>query len=127
MPPSFLVLLGCGTSQHIIGDGDEMMSLIIGALTSGASSVLGTLWPVGVVPAVNLARLLGNSLKDDQSIIEGGMIDVARATQRAILELRQQFRKPNDWAAYVLYGSPIMRDIWHRAGEGMVSPTEGNP
>ena len=125
MPPSLLVLLGCGTSEHNIRDADELISVVIGAMVGGASSVLGTLWSVDVRPAVGFARNLGHILKgDDQLVGGGGMIDLARAVQKSVLQLREIHPQPNDWAAYVLHGSPVMRDIWSRTGDAQVGVHE---
>lgn len=102
------------------------MGFIVGAMTAGASSVVGTLWPAHPIPAVHYARLLGQGLRGDEFLAGNNFIDLARAHQRAVLGLRTTSRFPADWAAYVLHGSPVMRDLWPRSGEAEVWPQTGD-
>ncbi|RXK36804.1 hypothetical protein M231_05888 [Tremella mesenterica] len=70
-------------------------------------------------PAGSLGRTYNSTSSVDQSEVRdisdpGGvrkesMVNIARAFQRSILELRGEKKTPFHWAGYMLFGSPTMR------------------
>lgn len=105
---SHISLLACASAAQQFQAGDEPLGLITAFLAAGATSVLGTLWPVQS-PAARLfsecfyAHLLESEREEPRHII----YDLAYATREAILDVKQQweFRQPYHWASFVLHGA----------------------
>jgi CHAT domain-containing protein len=96
-PIEILVLSACQTAT---GDDRTPLGLSGVALQSGARSALGSLWPVGDSAAQLLMQYFYDNLKTP------GMTK-ARALQEAQKALirNERFRRPSDWAAFILVGN----------------------
>ena len=121
LPNSLVVLIACGSAMQTTTVLDEPLGLPTAALVAGAATVVGTLWPVSVIPAVHFIERFLTWLKHSEMKMENGMVNVARAVQRASLDVRKRFPTPGDWAGYVVHGSPVMQDLAvQRAGQSSV-------
>ena len=103
---SHISLLACASAVQQFQAGDDPLGLITGFLSAGATSVLGTLWPVQSSSARVFSEYfyehLLQSVKEDY-----GVYDLAYATREAILDIKQrwEFRQPYHWASFVLHGA----------------------
>ena len=104
-----VTLIACESAHQEIFPGDDPIGLVSAFLVSGASSVLGTLWSIRSTDG----RLFSDAFYEDihqQSLakrMNDGMIDLALATQQAVLKVRENpdTRAPYHWAAFVLHGT----------------------
>ncbi|KAL9097451.1 MAG: hypothetical protein Q9165_000347 [Trypethelium subeluteriae] len=100
---SHVSLLACASATQHFRAGDEPLGLITALLAAGATSVLGTLWPVQSSAArlfsVHFYHALLRSAPK-----EHGMYDLAYAVREAVLEVKQcwEFRQPYYWAPFSL-------------------------
>lgn len=111
-----ITLIACDSAtQSISVNGDEPLGLVTGLLCAGASSVLGTMWPIPSVTGRRFSEIFYDEL--DQASLkanepnETGFVGLAVALQAAIIEIRgtARTRRPFHWASFVLHGSPFMR------------------
>ena len=105
---SHISLLACASAAQHFQTGDEPLGLVTAFLSAGATSVLGTLWPVQSLTARFFSEcfythLLQSAREESRHI----MYDLAYATREAILDVKQQweFRQPYHWASFVLHGA----------------------
>ncbi|KEY71759.1 hypothetical protein S7711_02983 [Stachybotrys chartarum IBT 7711] len=111
-----ITLIACDSAtQSISVNGDEPLGLVTGLLCAGASSVLGTMWPIPSVTGRRFSEHFYDEL-DQASLTANepnatGLVDLAGALQAAIIEIRgdARTRRPFHWASFVLHGSPFMR------------------
>ena len=109
---SHVSLLACASAVQEFQPGDEPLGLVTAFLAAGATSVLGTLWPVqssaARVFSEHFYSYLSSSATRDN---EAGMYDLAYATREAILDVKQhwEFRQPYFWAPFVLHGAWFLR------------------
>jgi CHAT domain-containing protein/tetratricopeptide (TPR) repeat protein len=93
-----VTLSGCETSRGHLTGSDEVLSLGRACLLAGASSVLGTLWPLSDAAA------LPQMQRFYQGMVDG--LAVGAALRQAQLEaMRGDWPSPIDWAAYQCQGS----------------------
>lgn len=112
-----ITLVACDSASQGIAPGDEPLGLVTALLCAGASSVIGTLWPTasrtgrtfaGGLYAELEAQRAGPTTSSGTGVREDGrMLNLAVATQRAVLKLRgdSKTRQPYHWASFVLHGS----------------------
>ncbi|MBV5309478.1 CHAT domain-containing protein [Chromatium okenii] len=96
-PIELLVLSACQTAE---GDDRTPLGLSGVALQSGARSALGSLWPVGDAATQLLMQQFYEQLKQP-GMTKGRAL---QAAQKALLA-SDQYRQPNDWAAFILVGN----------------------
>jgi CHAT domain-containing protein len=91
-----VTLSGCATGLNVIAAGDELLGLIRGLLSAGASSLLLTLWDVNDRSTRDFMTAFY------QRIQEGG--SKASALRGAMHELRRSHPHPYHWAPFTLIG-----------------------
>ncbi|MBL8203584.1 MAG: CHAT domain-containing protein [Blastocatellia bacterium] len=96
MNASLVTLSGCSTGANRIYAGDELLGLVRGFLSAGASSLVVSLWAVND-PATALL------MKEFYAGLQQGETPAA-ALRRAAQRTRQQFAHPYYWAPFVLIG-----------------------
>lgn len=107
---SHISLIACSSATQKFEAGDEPLGLVTAFLSAGASSVLGTLWPVQSSTARRFSKFfydyLHNSGKDDL-----GIYDISFAMREAILDVMQvwELRQPYHWASFVLNGTWLLQ------------------
>jgi CHAT domain-containing protein len=98
-------LFACGSGEQTIEIGDEPSGLITALLVAGASSVLGTLWPIADDDGRDFSILFYRKLleRPEKSVI----VNIAEAVRFASLKLRgrAQRDRPFNWASFVLHGA----------------------
>jgi CHAT domain-containing protein/predicted negative regulator of RcsB-dependent stress response len=96
-PIELLVLSACQTAE---GDDRTPLGLSGVALQSGARSALGSLWPVSDAATQLLMRHFYEYLKTP-GITKGRAL---QAAQKALIA-DEKYRRPSDWAAFILVGN----------------------
>lgn len=103
---SHVALLACASGSERRQEGDEPLGLITALLCAGATSVMGTMWKTDVGTARELMPLTKLYWK---SHTDSGVVDLAGALQKMILELKSgrdgTRRTPYHWATLTLHGS----------------------
>jgi CHAT domain-containing protein len=103
-----VTLLACATAFQEFQAGDEPLGLVIAFLSAGATSVLGTLWPVQSSAARLFSeRFYLHLLRSATNASVHGPYNVAYAVKEAVLDVRQvwDYRQPYHWAPFVLHGA----------------------
>lgn len=95
-PASLVTLSGCSTGTNYIYAGDELLGLVRGFLTAGASALVVSLWAVND-PAT--ARLM----TEFYQCLQRGLPPRA-ALRDAALQIRQQYAHPYYWAPFICLG-----------------------
>lgn len=98
-------LIACGSGDQTIELGDEPSGLITALLVAGASSVLGTLWPITDEDGREFSVLFYQKLLERQT--SSSVINLAETLRFAALRLRSrsQNNKPFNWASFILHGA----------------------
>ncbi|RYO77356.1 hypothetical protein DL766_007612 [Monosporascus sp. MC13-8B] len=107
-----ITLMACGSALQAISQVDEPLGMVTALLCAGASSVVGTLWPVAFGTGREFAETFYGGIGD---FLEGGLANLAVAVQDAIIRLKYEYeyRHPYHWAGFVLHGSPYCKaDMW---------------
>lgn len=107
----FVCSIACDSGVQDVNAGDEPLGLVTALFCAGASSVLGTLWPMESSIGRMFTALFYESLvkqidevrRDDAYFV--GVLNVARATREAILALKKDEEEPISWAGFVLHGA----------------------
>jgi CHAT domain-containing protein len=94
-----VTLSGCSTGLNVIVGGDEILGLVRGLLYAGARSVLLTLWDAHDRSTADFMGAFYQGL-------EGGTTK-AKAAQRAMQAVREQYRHPFYWAPFSLMGDTL--------------------
>jgi CHAT domain-containing protein len=100
LPVELLTLSGCGTGLSVVAGGDELLGLVRGLLSTGAQSLLLSLWDVHDRTTARFMTSFYSELR-----VHG---DKGVALRQAMLELRKTHPHPYYWAPFVLVGK-IMR------------------
>lgn len=111
-----VTLIACGSAHQDVKAGDEPLGLVSAFLYAGAKSVVGTLWDTNVVTGRGFSDLWYEEIHKQmgaRGTAQGGLIDLAVATQQAILKIRQhpQTATPYHWAGFVLHGAWMVPSI----------------
>lgn len=107
-----ITLIACDSASQGVSTGDEPLGLVTAFLCAGASSILGTMWPIESATGRQFSERFYKYFM--ASIREGGsgnVVNIANALKDAVLEMRRNraMRQPYHWAAFVLHGSPMFR------------------
>jgi len=120
-----VTLIACASGEQSVQIQDEPLGIIPAFLYAGASSVVGTLWPILDVDGATFSRYfyecLYSSTGEDLSLDGAPIRNVARALQHAILGLRSQEGYKDalyNWGAYVISGSPFAKGYGEWKGKG---------
>lgn len=108
-----LTIIACDSATQQIAPGDEPMGFIPALLFAGATSVLGTLWPVESRTARIFSEefycQLSQQLEAQKPRMQHRVLDLAaalRTTMRRLMDQESNLtHQPIHWAPYVLYGS----------------------
>jgi len=108
-----VVLIACASGRQIVHVRDEPLGITPALLYAGASSVIGTMWPILDADGSKFSKFFYEALLGDPYYrkLKSGLVvaDVARALQDAVLKLRLEpgYRsKLYHWGAYHLAGAP---------------------
>lgn len=100
-----VTLSGCATGLNVVAAGDELLGLIRGLLFAGAQSLLLSLWDVhdrttaGLMKGFYLRFCAGENM--------------AKALQKAMLEMRESHPHPYYWAPFMLVGKVFPDEMSH--------------
>jgi CHAT domain-containing protein len=97
LPAELLTLSGCATGLSVVAAGDELLGLIRGLISAGATSLLLTLWDVH---DRTTAEFMSGFYR--QLHARG---DKGSALRQAMLDLRENHPHPYYWAPFVLVGN----------------------
>lgn len=112
-------LFACGSGEQTIELGDEPSGLITAFLVAGASSVLGTLWPIADDDARDFSILFYQKLLERPR--KSAIVDIAEAARFASLKLRERAvrNRPFNWASFVLHGAWFWKCATEEDEEGV--------
>jgi len=96
-----VVLSACVTGLNVVAAGDELLGLARGLFRAGAASLLLTLWEVPDQSAADFMKSFYDRVL--------GAPNRATALREAILDVRERFPHPLDWAPFVLMGKAFAR------------------
>ncbi|KAH7322656.1 CHAT domain-containing protein [Stachybotrys elegans] len=126
-------LIGCGSGQLVVSRGDDALGLVNGFLSAGATTVIGTLWPLDNQDGRDFMAEFytaafgkyGTTNEEANSLTE--LVDMAAAIQDSVLKMRTCKRPacvlrksperrlrchpttPYHWASFVGWGSWVLR------------------
>jgi CHAT domain-containing protein len=101
LPAELVTLSGCGTGLSVVAAGDELLGLIRGLISAGATSLLLTLWEVH---DRTTAEFMASFYRRLQTHGDKGC-----ALRQAMLMLRENYSHPYYWAPFVLVGNSFSR------------------
>ncbi|KAL8975237.1 MAG: hypothetical protein Q9197_000540 [Variospora fuerteventurae] len=107
LPNSYhATLLGCGSGMSKTTVSNDVVGLVPAFLYSGASSTVSTLWPFDDKDAAMYTR---HFYEDFHRCLqaggeEEGLVDLAKANQKAVLAIREKRPALYHWAPFVLNG-----------------------
>ncbi|KAH7168252.1 CHAT domain-containing protein, partial [Fusarium sp. MPI-SDFR-AT-0072] len=111
-----ITLVACDSALQVISPGDEPLGMVTALLCSGASSVLGTIWPTLSSTGRDFSDEFYSDVANQyrqlrQRGSSSPSVNLAEALRRAVLALRtrRKTRQPYHWAAFVLHGSSSIR------------------
>lgn len=95
--PDLITLSACNGARSLIYEGDEQVGLAVACLIAGASSIVGSLWPVSDVASMRLmADFYENYLAGNSP--SRGLALAQRKANKAGGDL-------GDWASFICLGS----------------------
>ena len=113
---SHITLIACASATQTITPGDEPLGIVTALLCAGASSVLGTMWPIASRAGREFARRFYAEItkaEDTNATTLGKecIVDVAVALQKAVkgMRKREETEEPFHWAGFVVHGSWFYR------------------
>ena len=101
-------LLGCGSGMTKTTTSSDVLGLVPAFLYSGASSTVSTLWKFDDKDAALYTKLFYEEF-EKVSAEGGGMVDLAKANQRAVLGIMEKRAELYHWAPFVFNGYWMMR------------------
>lgn len=96
LPVELVTLSGCATGLNVVAAGDELIGLARGLFQAGAQSLLLSLWDVHDQSTADFMTMFYERL--------GAGEDKATAVRQAMLQLRERYPHPYQWAPFVLMG-----------------------
>lgn len=119
-------LMGCGSGVQEVTKADDALGLLNSFLAAGATTVMATLWPLENSDAAIWSREFYKVAFGEESMHEGGLLDVAAVVQSAVRETRACRRPrcarksidkrlkchkvaPYHWAPFVGWGSWVAK------------------
>lgn len=104
-------IIACDSGTQDIAPGDEPLGLIPALLYAGATSVLGSLWPIpssaGRVFSEKFYTSLQRQIKDYETGSHPCVLNLAAALRDAVREMMntKESKAPFFWAPFVLHGA----------------------
>jgi CHAT domain-containing protein len=111
----FVCSIACDSGVQDVNEGDEPLGLVSAIFCAGASSVLGTLWPIHSQTGRTFTSHFYNSLAKqikEPPIYElrfGRVLNLARAVREAIIAVKKDKKDPYSWASFVLHDAGFYR------------------
>lgn len=103
-----VTVIACDSGTQDIAPGDEPLGIIPALLYAGATSVIGTLWPVESQAARKFSECFYEHLNGQSKVSGTRILDIAQALRSAVCEMmrmeNQSTKAAVHWAAYVLHG-----------------------
>jgi CHAT domain-containing protein len=96
LPAELIVLSGCATGLNVVAPGDELIGLVRGLLQAGAQSLILSLWDVHDESTQQFMIAFYSRLQKGSS--------KAQAMRATMLELRERYPHPYQWAPFSLMG-----------------------
>ena len=96
MPVELVTLSGCATGLNVVAAGDELIGLARGLFQAGAQSLLLSLWDVHDPSTADFMSVFYRRYKKGE--------DKATAMRTAMIEVRECYPHPYQWAPFVLMG-----------------------
>lgn len=106
-----VTVMACDSGTQDIAAGDEPLGIIPALLYAGATSVIGTLWPVESPAARRFSELFYSNLRVQRNASpqrKGMVLNLALALRSSVCEMMRRenadTKAPVHWAPYVLHG-----------------------
>jgi CHAT domain-containing protein len=96
LPVELITLSGCATGLNVVAGGDELIGLARGLLHAGAQSLVLSLWDVHDKSTAEYMRAFYRFL--------GEATTAPAALRAAMLQLRERYPHPYQWAPFILVG-----------------------
>jgi CHAT domain-containing protein len=96
LPADLITLSGCATGLNVVVAGDELIGLARGLFQAGARSLLLSLWDVHDQSTAEFMKRFYSRFQDGAG--------KAAAVRQAMLEIREIYPHPYQWAPFVLMG-----------------------
>ena len=96
LPVELVTLSGCATGLNVVAAGDELIGLARGLFQAGAQSLLLSLWDVHDQSTADFMAAFYQQLTQGK--------DKANSLRQAMLQLRERYHHPCQWAPFVLMG-----------------------
>jgi len=101
VPPRIVFMNACESANIYYLEYDGRLTGLASAfISAGVDAYIGTLWPVVDEIAADLAINFYNQLLNGET--------VSRALRNAKLEVKRKYNDPFTWAAFILYGDPLI-------------------
>ncbi|MCJ1454141.1 hypothetical protein MMC28_004491 [Mycoblastus sanguinarius] len=108
----FVCCIACDSGAQDVYGGNEPFGLVSALFCAGASSVLGTLWPIESETGRMFTKYFYANVREQLAEAEfrgRNTIDLATVLSDSVRELRKWRSDPYSCAAFVLHGSPLYR------------------
>lgn len=96
LPVELITLSGCATGLSVIDAGDELIGMTRGLLHAGAQSLILSLWDVHDSSTAQYMHAFYRHLGEGKT--------KAKSLQAAMIDLRESYPHPYQWAPFVLVG-----------------------
>lgn len=112
-------LIACQSALDEISTGDEPLGLVSAFLYAGATSVVGTLWPIRSADGRDFSKEFYDHVHsqsrrvgiNEETNSATSFVDLAQSLQKAVVRIRERpgLGDPFNWAAFVLYGAWVVQ------------------
>lgn len=109
-----VINIACDSGVQEFSPGDDPLGLVSALFCAGASSVLGTLWPIRSSSGRSFSEAFYNSLAEQDKRIASAqtesaqrILNLAFAFRDATLAVKRVNPDPYSWAPFVLQGAPM--------------------
>lgn len=110
LPNSYhATLLGCGSGMSKTTLSNDVLGLVPAFLYSGAASTVSTLWPFDDKDAAMYTTCFYEDFDKVLQSGQKGVVNLAKANQRAVLTIRRERPALYHWAPFVLNGYWMLR------------------
>ncbi|MCJ1298943.1 hypothetical protein MMC08_001734 [Hypocenomyce scalaris] len=109
----FVCSIACDSGLQDVAAGDEPLGLVTALFCAGASSVLGTLWPIRSSTGRRFTKVFYESIERQRRVEEERdskvkVLNLVAAVREASLEVKKEMGDPYSWAAFILHGAISM-------------------
>ncbi len=96
LPVELITLSGCATGLNVVDAGDELIGMARGLLHAGAQSLILSLWDVHDSSTAQYMQSFYRHLGEGKT--------KAKSLQAAMIDLRESYPHPYQWASFFLVG-----------------------